>query len=126
HRDATEQATHYGVAQALMRSGRAAGGQRELDRLRATGIESPMIETLAARIKQAAADKAGASRILAEAQKRYPYSRAINYAYIAALQDTGANDAALAPLRESIVKYTKAVRLYGMQAEVYSALEMRV
>ena len=126
HRYANEPATHYGLAQALMRAGRAAEAQRELDRLRATGIGSPMVETLAARIKQAAGDKAGASRILAQAEKRYPYSRAINYAYIAALQDTGANDAALATLRESIAQYPKDARLYGMQAKAYAAIGKRL
>jgi predicted Zn-dependent protease len=125
-RYSSEPATHYGLAEALVRDGRAKEAQREFDRLRASGIDSPMLATLAARIKQAAGDKAGASSILADAQKRYPYSRAVMYAYIASLQDAGANDAALAVLRESLTQYPKDARLYGMQAKAYAATGKRL
>jgi predicted Zn-dependent protease len=125
-RYSSEPATHYGLAEALVRAGRPKEAQREFDRLRASGIDSPMLPTLAARIKQAAGDKAGASGILADAQKRYPYSRAVMYAYIASLQDAGANDAALAALRESLTQYPKDVRLYGMQAKAYAAMGKRL
>jgi predicted Zn-dependent protease len=126
HRYASEPATHYGLAEALARAGRPQDAQRELERVRASGIESPMLETLAARIKQAAGDKAGASSMLAEAQKRYPYSRAVSYAYIAALEDAGQNDAALATLRDTITQYPKDARLYGMQAKAYAAIGKRL
>jgi len=126
HRYASEPATHYGLAEALWRAGRAKDAQRELERVRASGIESPMLETLAARIKQAAGDKAGAGAILAEAQKRYPYSRAVSYAYIAALQEAGQNDAAVASLREALTQYPKDARLYGLQARAYAAMGKRL
>jgi predicted Zn-dependent protease len=126
HRYASEPAAHYGLAEALMRAGRAKDAQREFERVRASGIESPMLETLAARIKQAAGDHKGASAILAQAQKRYPYSRAVSYAYIAALQDAGENDSALAVLRETIAQYPKDARLYGMQAKGYAATGKRL
>ena len=125
-RYASEPATHYGFAESLLRAGRVKEAQRELERVRASGIESPMLETLAARIKQAAGDKAGASALLAEAQKRYPYSRAVSYAYIEALQHAGQNDAALAVLRETITQYPKEARLYGMQAQAYAATGKRL
>jgi predicted Zn-dependent protease len=125
-RYASEPATHYGLAEALVRAGRVKDAQREFDRVRASGIESPMLETLAARIKQAAGDKAGASALLAEAQKRYPYSRAISYAYVEALQHAGQNDAALAALRETITQYPKEARLYAMQAQAYAATGKRL
>jgi len=126
HRYSSEPATHYGLAEALVRAGRAKEAQREFERVRASGIESPMLETLAARIRQAAGDKAGASSLLAGAQKRYPYSRAVSYAYIDALQDAGQNDAALATLRESLTQYPKDARLYGMQAKAYAAMGKRL
>jgi predicted Zn-dependent protease len=125
-RYASEPATHYGLAEALVRAGRAKDAQRELERVRASGIDSPMLETLAARIKQAAGDKAGASAILAAAHKRYPHSRAVSYADIAALQDAGQNDAALAVLREALTQYPKDARLYGMQARGYAATGKRL
>jgi predicted Zn-dependent protease len=126
HRYASEPAAHYGLAEALVRAGRASEAQRELERARASGIASSMLETLAARIKQAAGDKAGASRILAEAHKHYPDSRAVSYAYINALQDAGTNDAALAALRQAITQYPKDARLYAMQAKGYAAVGKRL
>ena len=126
HRYANEPATHYGLAEALLRAGRVSDAQREFERLRPSGIESPMVETLAARIRQAAGDKAGASRILAAAQKRYPHARAVSYAYIGALQEAGQNDTALAALRDSITQYPKDARLYGMQAKAYAAVGKRL
>ena len=124
HRYSSEAATHYGLAEALWRAGRPKDAQRELERVH--GIDSPMLETLAARIKQASGDRTGASAILAQAQKRYPYSRAVSYAYIAALQDAGQNDSALAVLRDTITQYPKDARLYGMQAKAYAATGKRL
>jgi predicted Zn-dependent protease len=125
HRYSSEAVARYGLAEALVRAGRAKDASRELERVRSSGMESPMLETLAARIKQAAGDKAGAASILAQAQKRYPDSRAVNYAYIAALQDAGQSDAAVAVLRQQLTQYPKDVRLYAMQAKVYAALGKR-
>ena len=125
HRYASEPATHYGLAEALWRAGRTKDAQREFERVRASGTESPMLDTLEARIKQAAGDEAGASTLLAAAQKRYPYSRAVSYAYIAALQEVGENDAALATLRQAITQYPKDARLYAMQAKAYAGMGKR-
>jgi predicted Zn-dependent protease len=126
HRYASEAAAHYGLATALLRAGRVSDAQAELKQLRALGVASPMIETLGARTARAAGDAAGANRMLAEAHKRYPYSRALAYAYINALQDSGSNDAALAELREALKLYPKDSRLYGMQAKSYAALGKRL
>ena len=125
HRYSSEPAAHYGFAEALVRAGRVKEASRELERVRAGGVESPMLETLAARIKLAAGDKAGAVSTLAQAQKRYPDSRAVAYAHIAALQDAGQNDAAVAALRQAITQYPKDSRLYAMQAKAYAGLGKR-
>ncbi|MFN2646390.1 MAG: M48 family metalloprotease [Burkholderiales bacterium] len=126
HRYASEAAAHYGFASALLRAGRVGDAEKELGRLQSSGIASPMVETLAARIKTASGDTAGANRIYADAQKRYPYSRAIAYAYIDSLQQAGANDTALAALRDTLKLYPRDARLYGMQAKTYAALGKRL
>jgi len=126
HRYASESAARYGYAAALLRAGQVKEAQRELARLQSFGIASPMIDTLAARIKAAAGDRDGANHIYAEAQKRYPYSRAIAYAHINSLQDAGDNEGALAALRETLKLYPKDARLYGMQAKAYAALGKRL
>jgi beta-barrel assembly-enhancing protease len=126
HRYASEAAARYGLAQALVRAGLAPEAGREVERLRALQLESPMMETLAARVRQAGGDSAGASRILSQAEQRYPHSRAVSYAYISALQDAGRNDLALAALRDALSAYPKDARLYGMQAKTYAALGKRL
>src|SRR2546428_295992 len=45
---------------------------------------------------------------------------------IATLQESGQNDAALAVLRDSLVKYPRDARLYGMQAKAYATLGKRL
>ena len=116
----------YGLATALLRNRELREAEAETDRLRALGVDSAMLEMLAARIKQAAGDPSGAAGILSAATKRYPYSRAISYAHIAVLQDAGRNDAALAALREPLRLYPRDARLYGMQAKTYASLGKRL
>jgi predicted Zn-dependent protease len=126
HRYASEAAARYGLATALVRAGKASQAQAQLERLRPLGAASPMIEMLDARIKAASRDSAGAAAVLAKARERYPNSRAVAYAYITTLQESGQNDAALAVLRDSLVKYPRDARLYGMQAKTYATLGKRL
>jgi predicted Zn-dependent protease len=126
HRYASEAAAHYGLALALLRMGKAREAQAELEQLRALGGASPMIEILDARIKQASRDVAGATGVLAKALERYPYSRAVAYAYISMLQETGKNDEALVVLREALSKFPRDARLYGLQAKTYATLGKRL
>lgn len=116
----------YGLATALLRNRELREAAAEVDRLRALGVESAMLDMLAARVRQAAGDPSGAASILGAAQKRYPYSRAIAYAHVAALQEAGRNDAALAALREPLRLYPRDARLFGMQAKTYAALGKRL
>jgi predicted Zn-dependent protease len=122
----SEAAARYGHAVALMRVGQIRDAQTEVERLRALKIESPMIETLDARAKFAAGDKAGARTVLAAAQRRYPYSRAISYSYIAAQQEAGDNAAALEALKEPLRLYPRDSRLRALQARAYAALGKRL
>ena len=85
-----------------------------------------MIETLDARAKFAAGDRAGARSVLAAGQKRYPYSRAIAYSYISALQDSGDSPAALDALNATLRLYPRDARLHALQAKTYAALGKRL
>jgi predicted Zn-dependent protease len=122
----SEAAARYGLACALLRAGRARDSEAELARVRALGAASPMIELLAARARQASGDAAGALALLSQARERYPYSRAVGYAQIAALQEAGRNDDAIASLREALRQYPRDSRLYGLQAKSYAALGKRL
>jgi beta-barrel assembly-enhancing protease len=122
----SEPAARYGHAIALLRVGQLRDADAEVGRLRALGVESPMLESLAARVRFAAGDKAGATSLLANAQKRYPYSRALSYGYVAALQDAGDNGAALVALKEPLRLYPRDSRLHALQAKTYAALGKRL
>jgi predicted Zn-dependent protease len=125
-RFASEAAARYGLAASLLRARRAKEAEAELGRLRATKAQSPMIEALAARTRQALSDHRGASTLLAEAYARYPRSRATLYAYVGALQDAGRNDEALAVLAEPVRLHPRDGRLHDLQAKTYAALGKRL
>lgn len=125
-RYANEAAAHYGLASALLRARRPREAEVELARLRATGASDFMIETLAARVKQAQGDRAGAAALLGEARSLFPYSRPVLYAYVDALQDAGRNDAALSALNEALRLRPQDARLHSLQAKTYAALGKRL
>ena len=121
-RFANETATRYGLARALLRARRIAEAQKEVDWLRAGKAASPMIDTLAADVRHAAGDDAGALVLLEAARARYPQRRSVLYAYIVALQRLGRNDQALVALVEPLRLYRSDARLYELQAQCYAAL----
>jgi predicted Zn-dependent protease len=125
-RYATETAARYGLTNALLRDRRAQDAAAELAHLRAAGASGPMIETLAARVKNALGDKAGASAILAAASKQFPRSRPVLYAYVDSLQSIGKNQEALAVLNESLRVYPRDSRLQSLLAQTYATLGKRL
>ena len=125
-RYASEAAARYGLAFSLLRAGRARDADAEVARLRKTGADGPMIETLAARVKQGLGDQERASALLAQARKRYPYSRAVLYAEVGALHDGRRDSDALAALAEPMRLYPKDASLRQLQAKCYAALGKRL
>jgi predicted Zn-dependent protease len=85
-----------------------------------------MLETLAARIKDAEGDRPGAARLLAAARAKYPQSRAVLYAYAGELLANGRNKEANALLDDSIRLYPRDARLRRLQAQTYAALGKRL
>jgi len=125
-RYASEGAARYGLASALLRARRARDADAEVARLRKTGAEGPMIETLAARVKQALGDQDSAAALLADARKRYPNSRALLYAHVGVLHDAGRDADALGALNEPMRLYPKDATLHQLQAKCYAALGKRL
>jgi len=124
-RYASEAAARYGLVASLLRARRAKEADAEMQRLRAAGGAGPMIETLAARVKQALGDRAGAAVLLSEAHARQPHSRPLLYAHADALHEAGRNSQALAVLTESLRVYPRDARLHQLQARTYAALGKR-
>jgi predicted Zn-dependent protease len=124
-RFANEAAARYGLATALLRARRARDAEAALSRARAAGAAGPMIEGLAARIRLAQGDRAGAAALLGEAYARYPHYRPLLYAHADALQEAGRNQQAQALLTDSLRSYPKDARLHQLQAKNYAALGKR-
>jgi predicted Zn-dependent protease len=120
-----EVAAHYGLAVALLRAKEPVRAEAELAPLMKT-TDHPMFALLAARIKQAKSDNQGAADVLKQALTRYPDNRALNYAYIEALQQlekTGTRRRCWA----SNSRISAAMRaLYGLQAKGYASLGKRL
>jgi predicted Zn-dependent protease len=124
-RYATEAAARYGLTSALLRARRPREAAAQLKLARGAGAEGPMIETLAARIEQAQGHPAAAAKRLAEARSRYPRSRALLYAHVAALQDAGDNARAAAELADAVRSHPRDIRLRSLQAKTYANLGKR-
>ena len=125
-RYASEAAARYGLASALLRARRAREADAEIVRLRGTGTSDAMIETLAARVKRALGDNAGAAQLLAQARVRYPQSRPVLYAQVETLQESGHNQEALGELTQALRLHPHDARLHGMAAKTYAALGKRL
>jgi predicted Zn-dependent protease len=125
-RYASEAAARYGVVTALLRLRRHKEAEAEMARLRRAGMTGPMIEALAARVKQAAGDAPGAVALLADARARYPHSRPLLYAHIGALHEVSRNDEALRLLVEALRSLPRDERLHALQAKTYAALGKRL
>ena len=120
-----EIAARYGVAAALLRAKEPARAEAELAPLM-KATDHPMFAALAARIKQGKGDDRGAADAIKQALVRYPNSRALNYAYIEALQQLGQNRDAASVLEQQLKNYPRDARLYALQAKGYAALGKRL
>lgn len=126
-RYANETAARFGLVTALLRNRQPAEAVAELARLRAsTTAKNPMIDALAARVLQAAGNRAGALAAYREALGRNPYYRPLVYDYLSALQEAGSNDAVLAAVDQQMRIYPHDARLYAFRAKAYAALGKRL
>ncbi|MGA7984204.1 MAG: tetratricopeptide repeat protein, partial [Burkholderiales bacterium] len=94
--------------------------------LRGLKVASWMIEGLAARVRQAQGDRAGALAILRAGLSRYPNNRPLTYAYVEALQDAGRNQEALGALFGPLRRYPGDQHLHMLLAKTYAALGKRL
>ena len=125
-RYANEAAARYGLVSALLRARRAKAADTEMAKLRATGISSPMVDALEARVRQANNDVAGAEKVLAQARARYPASRPLLYAQAEVLQDASRHEQAIALLNGAVRDSPGDARLRALQSRSYAALGKRL
>jgi predicted Zn-dependent protease len=83
---------------------------------------SPMIETLAAKVKLSVGQTAEALDIYRSALKIYPQHRALIYDYADALLRSRSPDTALKFISQQLRFTPEDIRLYSLQAQAYEAL----
>jgi predicted Zn-dependent protease len=125
-RFANEPGARYGLALALSRAKEAKRAEAEIARLRSDGVSSPMVETLAARVRLELGDPAGALAILQAALARYPHRRPILYAMLGTLHDLGRHDQVLATLTEPLRLYPRDPKLHEARAKAYAGQGKRL
>lgn len=124
-REPKDEALAYGLARALMRAGRLDEAEARLQPLRAKAAGMAWVEGLAAEIRLARNDAAGAVRILEGAQKQFPSSRSVSYALADARILGGRADAAAIELRRRIDNRNGDPRLWQLLSRAYAALGQR-
>ena len=125
-RFANEPGARYGFAVALLRAREPGRAEAEVARLRADGVSSPMVDTLAARVRLALGDPTGALAILKSAQVSFPHRRSILYAILGTLQDLGRFDELLATLAEPLRLYPRDPKLHAARARAYAGQGKRL
>lgn len=122
----SEMAARYGLAVAQMRVKNHAAADREVAVLRRLKVGSPMVDTLAADVRKAQGDLAGALAIYREARTRHPRSKALVYGQIDALLADGQAQEALKTATAEVQLTPSDALLHGLQAKSYAALGKRL
>ena len=125
-RYANEAAARYGLALALARGRDYAGAETEIERLRKLVGTHPIVELLAARIRAANGDQAGARDILQAALAHDPNYRPLSYALVQSFQALGQHERALRLLAELVQNTPRDPRLFTLQAQSHAALGQRL
>jgi predicted Zn-dependent protease len=121
-----EAATRYGLALALLRDGRPAAADKEVQALRRLKAVSSMIETLDARVRLKLGDAASAANLLRAAQKRFPQERAVAYGLVEALLDARMPDEAIKFAEDDLLSYPSDPKMHFLEAKTYAMLGRRL
>ena len=122
----SEVAAHYGLAVAQMRMKNYAAAGREVAELRRLKAASPMVDVLAADVRWALGDLAGALSIYREARVRYVRNKALLYGEIEVLLAGGQAQEALKATTAELQLTPSNATLHGLQAKSYAALGKRL
>lgn len=115
----SETASRYGLVASLIRARDFARARREIVPLRKT--PSPIIESLACRLEDAAGDSAGALKCYQDARRVYPAYRALFYGHAEQLLRARQPAAVLQMIDSRLRAQPDDSRLYRLQALAYEA-----
>lgn len=113
-------AARYGLVAALLRDQQYSRAGQEMQKLRALNSTSPLIDALAARLKLASGDSAGALKLYRDARERFPGYRPLLYANADALLQARQGAAALKLVEAAITLYPDDYRLQLLLARGYA------
>jgi predicted Zn-dependent protease len=118
----SEAASRYGLVVSLLRNKDYPRAKKEFEALRRLGRASPIIETLACRVKVEAGETESALACYRDALKTYPNYRALTYDYADALLKNRQPQAALKLVEGRLQYVTEDYRFYLLQARSYAML----
>jgi len=122
----SEMSARYGLAVAQMRAKNFPAAEREVAVLRRMKAGSAMVDTLAADLRKAQGDLAGALGIYREARIRHSRNKALIYGQIDALLADGQAQEALKAATVEVQLTPSDALLHGLQAKSYAALGKRL
>jgi predicted Zn-dependent protease len=122
----SEAASRYGLVISLMRNKDYGRAKKEFELLRKTGRASPIIDSLACRMRTATGETETALACYREALKGYPNYRAFIYDYAEALLQNQKPQAALQLIEGRLQSVAEDYRLYLLQARSYAMLNKRL
>ncbi len=120
-----DDALDYGLAHALMRAGRLDEAEQRVMALRKSASASPWVQRLAAELRLARNDAAGAMSVLDAAQKQFPASRSLAYALADARIQSGKARVAAADVRRLIASRNDDPRLWQLLSRAHAELGER-
>ncbi len=120
-----EAIARYGLARAYLRDGKPQAADEQLTLIRKLRVDSPMVDTLAAEIRDSLNDKPGALNLYKTALVRYPANRALRYGYLEPLLATGGAKEAASTAADYLKTVTTDANLYTLAARAYAALGKR-
>ncbi|MES2406058.1 MAG: M48 family metalloprotease [Pseudomonadota bacterium] len=113
-------AERFGLAVALLRARQFDRAELELNKLNQSGVSSPLIAMLGARIKEEAGDLKTALVRYQAGRAGFPGYRPLLYADANALLQAGKADAALTLVSSHLTLYADDYRLYALQSRAYA------
>ena len=119
---ASEGATHFGLAIALIRAREWAAAEAKLQTARQARISAAVLDRQLAEIKLVQGKNSEALVLYREAMVRYPLNLALVYGYGQALIKVGRFDESLHFAESQLQNYPQDVRLHKMRAESYAGL----
>jgi predicted Zn-dependent protease len=122
----SEASAHYGLAVALFLAKQYPAAEREIAELRRLRTTSPMVESIAAYVKMAKGDQAGALALYRSARARYARNKALLYGQIDALLADGQPQEALKVASAELQLTPSDATLHGLQAKSYANLGKRL